>query len=298
MTHLTRKQHQFRHHLKTAFLGLCSLILVGLIPGALNEDLIFKVLLRHWYPEQVANFNHPLHSLTSFLLWIIPFLLALSALLFVSFKTVRHLKKAHIYQISKPIKTNPHSVLFSMPDLSVIQIQYKNPTYFLIAQHNEIAPENIKALIAILTKNNSDLAKFFINLDYHLDTLKTLHLFYEYPQVCNGIDSKITMFNQFLIALLKNQSIKIINHKIKENTDIHLLTHMIIKISSNPAFNDLPTNPTIIDISTGSKQFAVAAALSTLNNDSEFSLLDQNNIPYSYPVVHQSEEEVTPQSPF
>lgn len=99
-------------HIKTSFYGLSAIVLMGWVADALNEGLIFKVLLRFFRPQDVERYAHPLGDVVSFIIWFIPLLFTVLLLLFASVMTLHHVKKPHLYQITKrkPLIYCPHII--------------------------------------------------------------------------------------------------------------------------------------------------------------------------------------------
>lgn len=102
---ITRMQFMERsvllQHLKTSCYALSAIVLTGWVTDALNEGLIFKMVLRFFRPDDVERYSHPFSDLVSFLIWFIPLLFTTLLLLFASVMTLHHVKKPHLYQIAK-----------------------------------------------------------------------------------------------------------------------------------------------------------------------------------------------------
>ncbi|AHG22787.1 hypothetical protein Z042_13075 [Chania multitudinisentens RB-25] len=100
------------HHLKTSCYALSAIVLSGWVADALNEGLIFKMILRFFRPDDVERYSHPFNDVASFLIWFIPLLFTTLLLLFASVMTLHHVKKPHLYRITKrkPLVFCPHIV--------------------------------------------------------------------------------------------------------------------------------------------------------------------------------------------
>lgn len=91
------------HRLKTAGYAIATVVLASWITDALNEGLIFKPVLRYFYPDNVRDYQHPFSDTQSLMLWGLPLLLGLLALLALSALTVHHFKKRHLFRISRQL---------------------------------------------------------------------------------------------------------------------------------------------------------------------------------------------------
>lgn len=98
------------HHIKTSCYALSAIVLTGWVTDALNEGLIFKMILRFFRPEDVERYSHPFTDLASFFIWFIPLLFTTLLLLLTSVMTLHHVKKPHLYRITKkkPLLHGPH----------------------------------------------------------------------------------------------------------------------------------------------------------------------------------------------
>lgn len=88
-------------HLKTSCYALSAIVLTGWVTDALNEGLIFKMVLRFFRPDDVERYSHPFSDLVSFFIWFIPLLFTTLLLLLASVMTLHHVKKPHLYRITK-----------------------------------------------------------------------------------------------------------------------------------------------------------------------------------------------------
>lgn len=97
-------------HIKTSCYALSAIVLTGWVTDALNEGLIFKMILRFFRPEDVERYSHPFTDLASFFIWFIPLLFTTLLLLLASVMTLHHVKKPHLYRITrkKPLLHGPH----------------------------------------------------------------------------------------------------------------------------------------------------------------------------------------------
>lgn len=102
----------FLHHLKTSCYALAAIVLSGWVTDALNEGLIFKMILRFFYPNDIDRYSHPFNDTVSFFIWFIPLLFTILLLLLASIMTLHHVKKPHLYRITKqkPLLYCPHVV--------------------------------------------------------------------------------------------------------------------------------------------------------------------------------------------
>lgn len=100
------------HHLKTSCYALSAIVLTGWVADALNEGLIFKMILRVFRPEDVERYSHPFNDAVSFMIWFIPLLFTALLLLFASVMTLHHVKKPQLYRIGKrkALVHGPHVV--------------------------------------------------------------------------------------------------------------------------------------------------------------------------------------------
>lgn len=105
------------HHLKTSFYALSTVVLVGWVANALNEDLIFKLVMRYFFPEDVARYSHPFDSPQAFLIWFIPLLFSLMLMFGASMMTLHHFKKPHLYRLSRGRELHAVSSVIVAPRL-------------------------------------------------------------------------------------------------------------------------------------------------------------------------------------
>jgi len=91
------------HRLKTASYAIGSVVLINWVTDALNEGLMFKPLLRYFYPAAVENYLHPFTDRPSLMIWLMPLLLALLLMFASSMMTVHHFKRRVLYRMSPPI---------------------------------------------------------------------------------------------------------------------------------------------------------------------------------------------------
>lgn len=89
------------HRIKTGLYALAAVIMAGWVTDALNEDLMFRLITRALFPDEVANYKHPLDSLPSLLIWLVPLLVGLILMFIATVMTIHHIKKRHIYVLHK-----------------------------------------------------------------------------------------------------------------------------------------------------------------------------------------------------
>lgn len=88
------------HRLKTACYTISSIVLISWVTDALNEGLMFKPLLRYFYPTTVEKYQHPFTDHPSLLIWLVPLLAGLSLTIATSAMAVHHLKRRPRYRLS------------------------------------------------------------------------------------------------------------------------------------------------------------------------------------------------------
>ncbi|MGV2861150.1 hypothetical protein [Achromobacter sp. ESBL13] len=98
------------HRLKTACYTISSIVLISWVTDALNEGLMFKPLLRYFYPTTVENYQHPFTDHPSLLIWLVPLLAGLSLTIASSAMAVHHLKRRPRYRLS-PVATSPSQLV-------------------------------------------------------------------------------------------------------------------------------------------------------------------------------------------
>lgn len=121
------------HRIKTACYALSTIVLAGWVTNALNEDLMFKMVIRYFYPEQTEKYNHPFDNEFSFYIWSIPLLIGLVLMFSTSMLTVHHLKKRHLYQLqkAKTLSEVPNLILSpTIDNLAQIKQLYVNTRTF------------------------------------------------------------------------------------------------------------------------------------------------------------------------
>ncbi|WP_156293322.1 hypothetical protein [Serratia oryzae] len=164
-------------HLKTSCYALSAIVLTGWVTDALNEGLIFKMVLRFFRPDDVERYSHPFTDLVSFFIWFIPLIFTTLLLLFASVMTLHHVKKPHLYRIAKrkPLLYCPqvvgsplleHLPLFlqtyraaeklSLLIPEALQQEYKNTLASMVGSRNyDIYP----------LKENDDLQKITLEME-------------------------------------------------------------------------------------------------------------------------------------
>ncbi|WP_431224198.1 hypothetical protein ACQ86O_03875 [Serratia sp. L9] len=165
------------HHIKTSCYALSAIVLTGWVTDALNEGLIFKMILRFFRPDDVERYSHPFTDLVSFFIWFIPLLFTTLLLLLASVMTLHHVKKPHLYRITKrkPLLHGPHVVgtpgvgqlaaflqtYAAAEKLSLLVPQALQPQY-----QAELAKLEGDNNIAVhLLKENDDLQKIALELE-------------------------------------------------------------------------------------------------------------------------------------
>lgn len=96
------------HRLKTACYAISSIVLISWVTDALNESLMFKPVLRYFYPQAVENYQHPFTDHPSLMIWLLPLLAALLLMFATSTLAVHHFKRRHYYRLSQAM---PHPEL-------------------------------------------------------------------------------------------------------------------------------------------------------------------------------------------
>lgn len=176
------------HHIKTSCYALLAVVFSGWVADALNEGLTFKVILRVFFPNDIERFSHPLNDMISFLVWLIPLLITIMLLLFASVMTLHHVKKPHLYRITKqkPLLYCPHVVgmplLEQLPAFLQAYASAKKMT-LLIPQalqqqyHAVLANQpDDKAYELHLLKEEGDLQKITVELEQWISkTIKNKH---------------------------------------------------------------------------------------------------------------------------
>lgn len=165
------------HHIKTSCYALSAIVLTGWVTDALNEGLIFKMILRFFRPEDVERYSHPFTDLTSFFIWFIPLLFTTLLLLLASVMTLHHVKKPHLYRITKkkPLLHSPHVI--GTPELG--QLAAFLQTYAAAEQLSLLVPQTLqsqyqtelaslqgdKNVVIHLLKEHDDLQKIVLELE-------------------------------------------------------------------------------------------------------------------------------------
>ena len=115
------------HRLKTASYAIVTIVLASWVTNALNEDLMFKPVLRFLYPEAMQNYQHPFTDHSSLLLWSIPLSVGLLVLLLLSTMTVHQLKKRHFYRLSRQLAHPSLNILITWtPDADDMPVFIKS----------------------------------------------------------------------------------------------------------------------------------------------------------------------------
>ncbi len=101
------------HHLKTSFYALSAAVLVSWVTNALNEDLIFKPVMRYFFPEDVARYLHPFDNSQAFFIWFVPLCFSLVLMFGASMITIHRIKKPHVYRLNraKELRTVNHAII-------------------------------------------------------------------------------------------------------------------------------------------------------------------------------------------
>lgn len=165
------------HHIKTSCYALSAIVLTGWVTDALNEGLIFKMILRFFRPEDVERYSHPFTDLTSFFIWFIPLLFTTLLLLLASVMTLHHVKKPHLYRITKkkPLLHGPH--VAGTPALG--QVAAFLQTYATAERLSLLLPQDLQqqyqrelrdiegnnSVDIYLLKENDDLQKIALELE-------------------------------------------------------------------------------------------------------------------------------------
>ena len=116
MVHLTRASRSvLLHRIKAGLYALITLVLAGWLPLALNEDLMFRIVSRYFFPESVARYEHPFENAESFLLWFVPLLIGFAVMLLTTVMTVHHFKKRHLYSVlpAKKLAAVEHVLVYT-----------------------------------------------------------------------------------------------------------------------------------------------------------------------------------------
>ncbi|PVZ86351.1 hypothetical protein C9426_16045 [Serratia sp. S1B] len=165
------------HHLKTSCYALAAIVLTGWVTDALNEGLIFKMILRLLRPEEVERYSHPFTDLVSFSIWAIPLVFTTLLLLFASVMTLHHVKKPHLYQIThkKPLLHGPHVAGTPTPEqLTAFLHAYATAGKISLLIPHALQQEYQMSLATIegtnnidihLLKENDDLQKIALELE-------------------------------------------------------------------------------------------------------------------------------------
>lgn len=152
------------HHIKTSCYALSAIVLTGWVTDALNEGLIFKMILRFFRPEDVERYSHPLTDVVSFFIWFIPLVFTAMLLLFASVMTLHHVKKPHLYRITKK-KTLLHGPqVIGTPVLG--QVSAFLQTYAAAEKISLLLPQ------ALQQEYQSELASIGSNKDVEIHQLK------------------------------------------------------------------------------------------------------------------------------
>ena len=165
------------HHIKTSCYALSAIVLTGWVTDALNEGLIFKMILRFFRPDDVERYSHPFTDLVSFFIWFIPLLFTTLLLLLASVMTLHHVKKPHLYRITKkkPLLHGPH--VAGTPALG--QVSAFLQTYAGAEQLSLLLPQSLQqeyqrelrdmtgnqSVEIYLLKENDDLQKIALELE-------------------------------------------------------------------------------------------------------------------------------------
>lgn len=189
------------HHIKTGLYALSAIVLAGWITDALNEDLMFRIMTRYFFPAEVENYQHPFSDFTSFLIWGIPLLIGLLLMLTATVMTIHHVKKKHVYVIKKPKKLSHYDnvIIGTEPEqLPAALDAYGMVDHIHILSFRKNSAEYIEKLIAnIKTKKNSFLTVTVHELpetdDLHSFTsnlIKILHGIYKQEKKEMAFDVK------------------------------------------------------------------------------------------------------------
>lgn len=151
-------------HLKTSCYALSAIVLTGWVTDALNEGLIFKMVLRFFRPDDVERYSHPFNDLVSFFIWFIPLIFTTLLLLFASVMTLHHVKKPHLYRVTKrkPLLYCPQVV--GAPQLEHLPLFLQ--TYQTAEKLSLLIPE------ALQQEYKKTLANLAVERNYDLHPLK------------------------------------------------------------------------------------------------------------------------------
>ncbi|CAI2118173.1 hypothetical protein RDT67_18490 [Serratia fonticola] len=165
------------HHIKTSCYALSAIVLTGWVTDALNEGLIFKMILRFFRPDDVERYSHPFTDLASFFIWFIPLLFTTLLLLLASVMTLHHVKKPHLYRITKkkPLLHGPHVIgtpavgqiaSFLQTYTSAEKLSLLLPQVLQLEYQTELASiEGARDVEIHLLKENDDLQKIALELE-------------------------------------------------------------------------------------------------------------------------------------
>ncbi len=165
------------HHIKTSCYALSAIVLTGWVTDALNEGLIFKMILRFFRPDDVERYAHPFTDLVSFFIWFIPLLFTTLLLLLASVMTLHHVKKPHLYRITKKktLLHGPHVVGTPVLGQMAAFLQtYANAEKLSLLIPQALQQEYQAELVSIegarnvelhLLKENDDLQKIALELE-------------------------------------------------------------------------------------------------------------------------------------
>lgn len=151
------------HRIKTACYALATIVLAGWVTNALNEDLMFKMVLRYFYPEYTANYNHPFDNPYSFYLWFVPLAVGLILMFSASILTVKHMKKRHLYRLKKGKELHRVDHLILSPkveDLEQVCKTYQQTNVFYFVVPEESMESMLQAANSLLGAENQRLHVF------------------------------------------------------------------------------------------------------------------------------------------
>lgn len=156
------------HRIKTACYALATIVLAGWVTDALNEELMFKMALRYFYPEYTANYNHPFDNPSSFYLWFVPLAVGLILMFLASLLTVKHMKKRHLYRIKKgrELPRVEHLILSpQLDDLAQISVIYQQTQVFYFVIPEEFMEQMVQAANSLLDREQQQCHFFGLKND-------------------------------------------------------------------------------------------------------------------------------------
>ncbi|MBB1596224.1 hypothetical protein [Achromobacter sp. UMC46] len=164
------------HRLKTASYAIGSVVLISWVTDALNEGLMFKPVLRYFYPAAVENYLHPFTDRPSLMIWLMPLLLALLLMFVSSMMTVHHFKRRVLYRMSPPVASPKpdHLITLATGDQTLRDLppDARGPTlHALYRQAGDLAPLEAACAAAGITlharplPDTADIRQLTLRLD-------------------------------------------------------------------------------------------------------------------------------------